>query len=298
MDFDYGVKLTKIVSTQSERLCKLYIEYLNNDGFKIHYDSSLSVKENCNNINMKIKNLSNSNERADRTVSTMYSKVHSSFIDDSELAWIIDCNYSCFLAWSFITNELSEGNIKKNSLIDIGIKDKSLESFLACTHNKERYRSIINFIDHYDFSFDEKKELIKKIRSVISSNTYLIDKLKFIKEDSVSIHWAWNYIAESGYSLPFINPDNEEYKLLAAISFFSTWNADTSRKELFLIKMKGAWRQKKLRINNKDNKLINTYISKESKKMLDRLMDEKEVTMKKVLEWAIRSEYNKIFNEK
>lgn len=294
------VALNNPVITDNVRLSRLYISYLQRKGFEINYEHSHGVNTHCKAINSALIKRCKTSGEADDLITTMLSDVNKSFLNDSAIEWLNGSDKTCFIAWAFIRRH-SKLRVNKYEIDIIGVNDQY--SFLNITENptthEEAFKFIVHFMDFCNYPLSEKRQIIESIKELITNGAYFFKKLNFINEDdTVCVEWSWNYIADNDLSLDFIRPLNNYLKFHSVFSFIVLWDVEDSKKELFLLKMKGAWRQKKLRMDNKNNKLINTYISKESKNMLDELMDKKEVTMKKVLEWAIRSEYNKVFNKK
>ncbi|CQH45602.1 hypothetical protein [Yersinia frederiksenii] len=78
-------------------------------------------------------------------------------------------------------------------------------------------------------------------------------------------------------------------------SIFDQWAERKSNPEieLFLIRLKKAWHQKKFRDSVANKKVLNTYISKECKKELDYLVNKNDMKINEIIENLIHEAYAK-----
>lgn len=78
-------------------------------------------------------------------------------------------------------------------------------------------------------------------------------------------------------------------------SIFDQWvdNKSDAEAELFIIKTKKAWSQKKFRDSVASKKVLNTYISKDSKRQLDYLIGKNEMKINELIEMLINEAYAK-----
>lgn len=78
-------------------------------------------------------------------------------------------------------------------------------------------------------------------------------------------------------------------------SIFDQWAERKSNPEieLFLIRLKKAWHQKKFRDSVANKKVLNTYISKECKKQLDYLVNKNDIKINEIIEDLIHEAYAK-----
>lgn len=78
-------------------------------------------------------------------------------------------------------------------------------------------------------------------------------------------------------------------------SIFDQWveNKSDAEGELFIIKTKKAWSQKKFRDGVANKKVLNTYISKGSKRQLDYLASKNGMKINELIEMLINDAYAK-----
>lgn len=78
-------------------------------------------------------------------------------------------------------------------------------------------------------------------------------------------------------------------------SIFDQWveNKSDAEGELFIIRIKKAWGQKKFRDSVANKKVLNTYISKGSKRQLDYLVSQNEMKINELIEMLINDAYTK-----
>jgi hypothetical protein len=120
------------------------------------------------------------------------------------------------------------------------------------------------------------------------------------KDDEVQLSWAWKYLGDHRKRVKIVEPINnlEIYvAVIASLDFltdpsnrFLKRNAD---KELFLIKFKKAWSQKKFRDDGKIKKLYHLPLTKDAKNNLEKLALLANKRENEILESLIRQEYVK-----
>lgn len=292
-----------LVMTESKRLLNLYIKHMNNNGIKINCDHSLSVNRNCKKINNEIyKNFkkkfkgNNIKEEIKYFIDEMDRLCLEDFIDDDELNWVLNDDKACMIMWCYIREHKSRLSNDRVNRGDYTYDSMGIEE--SPTTTKKRYNCIAEFIDNSPLRKHSKLKIIKQARDVVYKVKSLSKKTSWIvKGDDKSVDWAWEYIIKNETTPFYLKPINISERYLSIYAFLFSRERSDAERELFLLKMSNAWRQAQYRASNSDNKLINTYISNESKEMLDTLVKNSDITIKKLLETLIKSEHDRLFGK-
>jgi hypothetical protein len=217
----------------------------------------------------------------------------------------------CFWIWCYLRRTCINNNIMSklnnkpilgasNDQDDIIAKGLYLDSGLnpEPQTKKQRYSLIIEFFDRlpisHVYSLAYKIALLEHFQ--MEWNKVLkIEPFSWI--DKSNSEWAWHYLSSCKRpAIPtfFIPIPTDKLQMReATIAAFDAWNAEDNAKELFIIKMKRAWSQKKHRDSMIGQKAYSIVMSDGIKAKLDFLSQENNYTKNKIVEKLITQEYNK-----
>lgn len=160
---------------------------------------------------------------------------------------------------------------------------------------------IVNFIDYCalrhgresvtDFINLKSSQWHQRVCRVLHS--LWLDSDKVIKAKNGEYDWILKRLHDERIFL--IMPFLETNELKSAFIFcqLDLWisKRGSAEVDLFFIKLKKSWSQKKFRDGVKDKKVLNTYISGESKSKLEEMAKLKGMRLNQVLEDIIDSSY-------
>ncbi len=272
---------------------KKYIEYHNKSNFTFN-----SLVPNERSIN---KYLCESHPKVierNNFIDEMISLCDKYILPDDEFDWVKKDKRICFWLWLKVRDE------KDIDTFYMGLSKpirKTYDSFNindTPLNTKERYNLITSFFDNLnidvktirEYLSKSKKEVIDIINNKINFNWLKIDN----KEQC---DWALRYIRNKDpiiFNKYITSTECPEEIYLSVIASFDSWQTSAAEKELFLIKIKKAWSQKKYRDEISDKKLLNTYISQDAKRKLDRLTKGSKKKINEVIEDLINKEYEKL----
>jgi|GEM_PF-5716074 len=167
---------------------------------------------------------------------------------------------------------------------------------------------IVNFIDYCALRHG-RESLTKFINLKCSQwhqsvcrvlNSLWIDSDKVIKSKNSEYDWVLKRLHDE--RIFSTTPSFETNELKSAFIFcrLDLWvsNHRSAEVDLFFIKLKKSWSQKKFRDGVKDKKVLNTYISGESKSKLEKMAKFKGVKLNEVLEEIIDYSYGNWISSK
>ncbi|AWH87906.1 hypothetical protein [Limnobaculum parvum] len=257
--------------------------------------------------------LTNTCESINRNLSIVYEEIikRKEFVDEmraacnkvilpkKEFNWIKINDRNCFWAWLMIKDIRSEllpfhtNELYSSSPI---LYDK-LPINQIPTNTKERYKAIIDFFDILRIDIQIVRNYFYNLKIRLRQIYQFSTSFNWLKkEDKEQCKWAWEYIKRSGIIInneKILIPFSKKEMYFTIIAAFDSWPVLDVEKELFLIKMRKAWSQKKYRDDVSDKKLLNTYISKEAKKKLDIMTKINKKKINEIIELMIDNEYDK-----
>lgn len=120
-----------------------------------------------------------------------------------------------------------------------------------------------------------------------------IDSDKIIKSKNGEYDWILKRLHDERMFLTIPPFESNELKSAFIFCHLDLWisNRGNAEVDLFFIKLKKSWSQKKFRDGVKDKKVLNTYISGESKSKLEEMAKQKGMRLNEVLEIIIDSSY-------
>ena len=200
-------------------------------------------------------------------------------ISSKELNWAKDPHNEQLLI--FTINML----IKHNNLIFIN---------LLFTNN---YDYFLDIIDKINLSKEIKNSQIIEIKNMWSNLKYINEHTNWIDiKNKDQLNWAWDYLKKS-YKLALIpnQPINDKQRydyIISSIDLIGILSS-IETKELFLIKMKKTWAQKKYRDSGKIKKPHHLPLTKDRHDQLKSLAAYFNKSTPDVLDFVIE----KVFNE-
>lgn len=200
-------------------------------------------------------------------------------ISIKELSWAKDPHNEQLLI--FTINML----IKYNNLILIN---------LLFTDN---YDYFLDIIDKLIFPKDVKNKQIIEIKNMWSNLKYINEHTNWIDiKNKDQLNWAWDYLKKSNKLALIPNqPINDKQRYNYIISSIDLMGilSSVETKELFLIKMKKTWAQKKYRDSGKIKKPYHLPLTKDRHDQLKNLAAYFNKSTPDVLDFVIE----KVFNE-
>lgn len=161
----------------------------------------------------------------------------------------------------------------------------------------DNYSCFIDILDNNNLTKDQKENKLNCVKFFWSNIEYKKNTYNWInKSDLDQIEWAWDYLRKTN-QLPLVQtpPINQgqryEYILAALDLIHFLKNQDAH--ELFLIKMKKTWSQKKYRDNNKIKTPHHLPLSKISHGQLKELSEILNRSISGTLELIIEDSYSK-----
>ena len=120
-----------------------------------------------------------------------------------------------------------------------------------------------------------------------------IDSDKIIKSKNGEYDWFLKRLHDERMFLTMPAFENNESKSAFIFCHLDLWisNRGNAEVDLFFIKLKKSWSQKKFRDSVKDKKVLNTYISGESKSKIEEMAKFKGMKLNEVLEEIIDYSY-------
>ena len=150
-----------------------------------------------------------------------------------------------------------------------------------------------------NFAIKVAKKINGEIINVDSMQVYKQLKIltaRLDKKNQNQCEWAWNYLVSdyslnTGYINPFL-PLEAHSAVIACLDHWSPYSP--AEKELFLIKMKKSWGQKKHRDKQVDRKSYNFVLNVNTKEKLDKLAIKHDKKKNEMIEFLINNEFNKL----
>ncbi|NIL22278.1 hypothetical protein HB991_07080 [Yersinia mollaretii] len=147
---------------------------------------------------------------------------------------------------------------------------------------------------HIQLLLNERKQVWERIQSKFK-NPFWFPSDRYSSHYDSDYRWLLSYFEKIKITEKSVDIYKKNLPHLVIFSLFDRWVSKhtDSEVELFIIKLKKAWGQKKFRDGVKDKKVLNTYIGKESKKQLDYLVRKNKRKINEELEVLIHDAYMK-----
>ncbi|EIT0365503.1 hypothetical protein L1H67_003918, partial [Salmonella enterica] len=226
-------------------------------------------------------------------------EVEGKLIPFSELEWI-DCERSLSFVANYIHAEYKlYANNNTPSLLDITLPEWSLDSGKGGVN----YDGLILLIDHQCrvSSFNHIRSNLERLRNSWLriqkkfGNPFWFSSARYDAKCLADYQWVMSYFDKNKMINGNVDFWFEKNLNLKVHSIFDQWveNKSDAEGELFIIKTKKAWGQKKFRDSVANKKVLNTYISKDSKRQLDYLASQNEMKINELIEMLINDAYAK-----
>lgn len=309
------IKNIEQIKLNNIRECHLYLKVLN---LKFEANFSPPFPENKKRCESIINNQINcirsnkGNKCANEVLSILEEGVVTQLIPDSQFEWLDERNCRLiYFVWFYLRladeNKLSVTG-HENPLPLLGALYNSQASSIDGLYNrvcgypnptstKERLRAIINFFDHYFIDIQKRSEFLGYLKSYSHDLLSETKSVSWILADNRSqIDWAWNYLLSEKMISDILKPINDIERYNTIVVTLDFWNVHPAEKELFVLRMKKAWSQKKHRDGLVGKKPYNITMSNDIQGMLEKLAEHNDSKINKTLEKLIRKEHAKILS--
>ncbi|MEI7377863.1 hypothetical protein [Dickeya chrysanthemi] len=211
---------------------------------------------------------------------------------DSEraLSFVANCIHAEYKLY------INEG---KPSLLDIVMPDWSLSTDGSGVNYEGLillidYQCRVSSLNHMHSLLEYKKKSWVRLQNIFDK-PFWFPSDKYDKKYYRDYEWVLSYFEKNGMIKENVDIWYRKNISLKIYSVFDQWaeNKSDSEVELFIIKLKKAWNQKKFRDGVSNKKVLNTYISKESKRELDYLIDNNDIKINEMIEILIHEAYTK-----
>jgi len=153
-----------------------------------------------------------------------------------------------------------------------------------------RKQAFIFLFDILDLSKQQKESWLARMKvewAQVRTPDSLTRWLK--RSDQKQLEWALTYLVNHGQPSIFTPFVNKDYFAAILTSFDRMFVEDNYRAELFILKMRKTWSQKKYRDSGKAKKAYYLSLSKDTRLMLDQLARQQGISSSEVVESLIRS---------
>ena len=289
-------KNEKAITIQDTDLRKIrfYKNHIASKGVLFYLDE---LDDNYISINKTLFRCIKNTKERNTFINEMRTKYNSTVIQRNEFNWIKENDRYCYWAW---INIRSVFNVRgepefHGPMLNLPLYERMIIDRKPSSTN-ERYNAIISFFDQLDKNIDTKRNYLSYLKESLGSMSYYLKSFNWLNEnDDEQCNWAFRYITTGNTNIfnPYIITSTLSTKeiYLTIITSFDTWYSSPAEKELFLIKIKKAWSQKKYRDETLKKKLLNTYISHDAKNKLDKLTKGSRRKINEVIEELINKEY-------
>ncbi|HDU3834196.1 hypothetical protein [Citrobacter portucalensis] len=226
-------------------------------------------------------------------------EVEGKLIPFSELEWI-DCERSLSFVANYIHAEYKlYANNNNPSLLDIDLPEWSLGSDKGGVNYEGLillidYQCRVSSFNHIRSNLERLKRSWLRIQEKFS-NPFWFSSTRHDAKCLADYQWVMSYFDKNKMINGNVDFWFEKNMNLKIHSIFDQWvgNKSDPEVELFIIKIKKAWSQKKFRDGVANKKVLNTYISKGSKRQLDYLASKNEMKINELIEMLINDAYAK-----
>ncbi|HBC5288929.1 TPA: hypothetical protein KEU32_001825 [Citrobacter koseri] len=273
----------------------------------MHVDESRELMERINDANLfkeSCINCMNKKEMVeDGSAEGIFEKskreVEGKLIPFSELEWI-----GCERSLSFVANYIHAeyklyANNNAPSLLDINLPEWSLDSDKGGVNYDGLillidYQCRVSSFNHICSNLERLKNSWLRIQKKFG-NPFWFSSTRYDAKYLADYQWVMSYFDKNKMINGNVDFWFEKNLNLKVHSIFDQWveNKSDAEGELFIIKTKKAWGQKKFRDSVANKKVLNTYISKDSKRQLDYLASQNEMKINELIEMLINDAYAK-----
>jgi len=207
----------------------------------------------------------------------------------SDIAWIQKDDHR-LLIW-LLTVIRATKHPRRNFLLKNRIEIGNIST-------ENRYQRVVECIDavFFDGHPSEKKDWLADLKVLWGKARTLDSDTKWLDANNIEqLKWAWQYLEDTPYRAKLevlITPEEYYHAVLASLDCMYTSESDTrAERDLFLIKFRKAWSQKKFRADGKTKKPYHLPLTAKAKESLEKLAAIKNCNENDVLEDLINREY-------
>ncbi|EKN5094280.1 hypothetical protein ACSOQX_003071 [Yersinia enterocolitica] len=226
----------------------------------------------------------------------MFDRAKGNLIPERDLEWLKLQRATSFI-FDFLHLSYRQCSGNQPSLFDVVLPAR----FFERKGERMTYEASIKLIDllcqetnrhHIESFLTEKKEQWLRVYNKFNNPFWFPDS-KCIQSYYDDYRWVFNYFEKHNMTKGNVEKFNDSPPNLVLFSMFDKWAVEQTEPviELFILKMKKAWGQKKFRDSVKEKKVLNTYINKESKKQLDFLAKKNDRKINEEIEAIIHDAY-------
>lgn len=241
------------------------------------YETNFTVQHSATQQKREIiKNFINSHPNRVYILSGLSTQKDSQLVNESEFKWINKNDHRLLII-----------------LINILTRENHLN--LSPTTITNNYDYFISAFDNLLLSKDIKLNNLNRLKFIWSNFENNKNTTKWINVfDPEQISWAWDYLKKTNYlaytPVPPITFTTRYEYILASLDLIEHFN-NPATKELFLLKMKKTWAQKKYRDSGKIKKPHHLPLTRESHEQLKELSVVLNKPFSTVLEFIIEKSY-------
>ncbi|HCT7900808.1 TPA: hypothetical protein OT849_004913 [Enterobacter cloacae] len=260
-------------------------------------DNATLFKESC--INYMNKKEMVKYRSAEDFFEKSKREIEGKLIPFSELEWI-DCERSLSFVANYIHAEYKlYTNNNAPSLLDINLPEWSLDSDKGGVNYDGLillidYQCRVSSFNHIRSNLERLKNSWLRIQKKFG-NPFWFSSTRYDAKYLADYQWVMSYLDKNKMINGNVDFWFEKKLNLKVHSIFDQWieNKSDAEGELFILKTKKAWSQKKFRDSVANKKVLNTYISKGSKRQLDYLASQNEMKINELIEMLINDAYAK-----
>lgn len=224
-------------------------------------------------------------------------KTKNSLIPEDSLKWV-----DSPLAIAFLTNVMNSLNNEYYSKTNPSLLflNSPIDIFYVA-NGAMPFKSLVFIVDNLSIKIGRQKieEIIYTLKSQWSAltksfpNPFWFSANKQNIKEMDSYNWLFSRFDKMGVVEDNIDYHKKSENQFIIYSVFYSWasNKTMSEVELFLIKTRKSWSQRKFKKSVKDKKVLNTYISGDAKDQLKKLAKNSNRNMNEELEVIINDAY-------
>lgn len=283
----------------SERECAFYADYL----LKTIRGSSLknlrgnSLAERLKKLNEELEVLISKNRAPKNFATQMRAAFKATQLPPSYFRWIDKkddrlCNWAwCYLRSRTQTTEPIQTTNGSNPFLILSEKAFNIER----DNTADRYIDILNAFYDGEADSEQQQHLLDLLKAEWQNIRFDETIVNWLELNTPSQWtWAWSYlqnITQRPLELAWIPHSDAEKKAAVIATIDLSDNVD--RKALIIDKMKKAWSQKKFREKSSGKKPYSISMTLNTKQKLNALAEDKNMKINEMIEYLVRSEYNK-----
>lgn len=290
---------SEALDAASERECAFYADYL----LKTIRGSSLknlrgnSLAERLRKLNEELEVLISKNRAPKNFAAQMRTAFKATQLPSSYFRWIDKkddrlCNWAwCYLRSHSQSTEQTQTTTDSNPFLMLSEKAFNTER----DNTADRYIDILNAFYDGEADSQQQQHLLDLLKAKWQSIRFDETILNWLEpSNSSQWAWAWSYlqnITQRPLEQAWVPTSDTEKRAVVIATIDLSDNVD--RKALVIDKMKKAWSQKKFREKTSGRKPYSISMTLNTKQKLNALAEERNMKINEMVEYLVRSEYNK-----